>query len=117
MRTLTALLVALPLAAAAQAAPPPGRRFPRPRRHRRLRPPPPSRRPSPRLRLPSPSRRPAGLPPPPVAAPSTGPKRDSWYIGFGLGSGGGKVKDETGSYSLSEGMSDPVTVSSTSRWA
>jgi hypothetical protein len=45
-----------------------------------------------------------------VAAPSSGPKRDTWYIGFGLGSGGGKAKDETGSYSLSDDMTDALSV-------
>ncbi len=46
-----------------------------------------------------------------MAAPSTGPQRGSWYIGFGIGSGGGKAKDETGSYSLSEGLGDTLSLS------
>ena len=86
MRILAALLVTLPLAAAAQNPPPTG---------------------APAAAQPAPAVHPA----PPVAAPSTGPRRDTWYIGFGLGSGGGRYTDETGSYSLSDGLSDTVTVS------
>lgn len=108
MRILAALLVALPLTAAAQAAPPTWETVPAP--------PPGSPPPAAVTAQPAPPA-PAAQPAPPapapvpVAATSPGPKRDSWYIGFGLGSGGGKAKDETGSYSLSEGLSDAVSVS------
>jgi hypothetical protein len=105
MRILAALLVALPLAALAQAAPPTWETVPAP---------PPGTPPTaPVTAQPAPPP-PAAQPvpaPAPVAAPSAAPRRDSWYIGFGLGSGGGRAKDETGSYNLSEGMTDATKVS------
>jgi hypothetical protein len=109
MRILAALLVALPLAAAAQTAPPTWETVPAPQ----AAPPPPApaAQPTPVTPPPAPVTQPPPPAPAPVAAPSTGPKRDSWYIGFGVGSGGAKAKDETGSYSLSEGMSDATKVS------
>jgi hypothetical protein len=91
MRTIVALLIALPLAAAAQYAPPP---------EAPTAPPPPAAQVAP-------------PPPPSAGAPATTPsppRRDSWYIGFGLGSGGAKYTDATGTYKLSDGMTDSTTV-------
>lgn len=58
-------------------------------------------------------------PPPPGAYPPAPPvyarppmTRDSWYIGFGLGSGsGGFTFDNGNHYRFNEGLSDPVAVS------
>jgi len=118
MKTLAALLVALPLAAAAQSAPPPEAppaapaevSAPPAQPAQPSQPPP---YPPPYPPPPPPAYAPAQPSPPPpyppVYAPAP-PRRDTWYIGFGLGGGSGRVKDDTGTYKLSDGMSDPVTV-------
>jgi hypothetical protein len=88
MRMLAALLIALPLVAAAQSAPPP------------------EAPPAPPVALPPPP--PVAQPaPPPVAVRPSG--RDTWYIGFGVGSGQGHATSDYGSGSFSEGMSDSTT--------
>jgi hypothetical protein len=69
MKTLAALLLALPLAALAQSAPPP----PTPAR-------------STAMLAPAPEPAAEAAPAPPPRAPYT---RDSWYLGFGFGTGAG----------------------------
>jgi hypothetical protein len=44
-------------------------------------------------------------------------KRDFWYLGLGLGSGPGRLKDGQHNLSLSEVAGGGSTSSSTSRWA
>jgi hypothetical protein len=54
---------------------------------------------------------PPGYAPPPAYYPPP-PSRDSWYIGFGLGSGGGRYTLDDGThYRFSEGLSDVAAVS------
>lgn len=112
MRTLAALLVALPLAAAAQSAPPPEAppAAPPTVTAQPAQPSPPS--PATPAAQPLPAAQPAQPSPPPpyppVYAPAP-PRRDTWYIGFGIGSGGGNVTDESGSYRLTAGLTSPVT--------
>ncbi len=113
MRTLAALLVALPLAAAAQSAPPPEAppAAPPTVSAQPAQPSPPS--PAAPAAQPLPAAQPAQPSPPPpyppVYAPAP-PRRDTWYIGLGMGGGSGRGKDDLGSYKLSDGMTDPVTV-------
>jgi hypothetical protein len=97
MRTLFALLVAMPLATVAQVAPPPEPPPPAP--------PPPAYFPA----QPSPPGAYPAQPSPLSLAPRVG-GRSPWYIGFGVGSGSGQGKDSVGNYEFSDGMADPVTV-------
>lgn len=76
MRTVLALLVAAPLAAAAQPTEPP-QQFP-----------PQQYPPAPQQYPPAPQQH----PPPPGQYASPAKQRGSWYIGFGLGGGDGTVK-------------------------
>lgn len=87
MRTLAALLVALPLAAAAQAPPPMSPAEPDPAAVA-----------SPAQPCPPPP----PPPPPPVVQLPAKPARDSWYIGFGLGGASGRATDTAGSLSLKD---------------
>jgi hypothetical protein len=98
MRTLAALLITLPLVAAAQNAPPPEV----PPAAPIAQPPPP---PPPGYQ---PGYQPAQPPPPAFAPRSTW--RDSWYIGFGVGSGGGNVTFNGVSESMGMGLSSPTKV-------
>src|SRR5512138_3816247 len=99
-RIFAAIALLAPAAALAQAPaePPPGPGAPPP-----YAPPPPGAYPPPP---------PPYTPPPPPAyyrAPGT---RDVWYIGFGVGSGGGGFTLDDGThYRFSEGLRDVVAVS------
>jgi len=89
MRTLAALLIALPLAAAAQAPPSPAPAAPEPATA-------------------APAPQPAA---PAVAAPQQPPTRSSWYIGLGLGGASGQAVDTAGSLKLEDWVdASPATL-------
>lgn len=104
MRTLAALLIALPLAAAAQATPPPAPAAPEPA----------AAAPAPQPAAPAVAASqppPAATPAPAVAAPQPPPTRGSWYIGFGLGGGSGQAIDTAGSLKLEDWVdASPATL-------
>ena len=115
MRTLAALLIALPLVAVAQTPPPPEAPPPAPAAI----PPPP---PPPAYAQPAQPPPPPAYPPPPgyvPAQPYPPPQftlrpsgRDTWYIGFGVGFIGGGNDTVGGSQraQLGDGLSDTVHV-------
>src|SRR5512144_3177892 len=96
MKTILVALALLPALALAQAPPPPP-----PPGYAPPPPPPPGYPPPPQPGYPPP----AYYPPPP-------PTRDVWYIGFGIGSGGGSYTFQDGTHSrFSEGLSDVTAAS------
>ncbi len=135
MRTLAALFAAAPLLAAAQAAPPPqtwttdppaavpaGPQAAPAAQPAPASAPPPQAAPSATATVPPPQ-----YPPPPQAMPPAAPQpppsafpapprpqkaRDRWYIGFGVGSGDGKIADAGGTMTFKEAHLDesPATL-------
>jgi hypothetical protein len=107
MRLLAALLLSLPLAAAAQVAPPP--EVPPSAPAAQAAPP---AQPSPPAPA-APAAQPAQPSPPPAYPPVYAPpppRRDPWYIGFGIGSGGGEFATPSGTFKLSDVAPSPTTV-------
>jgi opacity protein-like surface antigen len=96
MRTLAlaALLTALPLLAAAQGPAPA-----EPQAAPAAQPPAPP--------APAP---PVAQPAPPAPVPGRPAGRDSWYIGFGFGTGSGQFTSDAGTTKFSDAMSSPVTL-------
>jgi hypothetical protein len=147
LKTIAALLAAVPLFAAAQAAPPaqtwttdPAAQPPPAPAAKPAPPPaqpPPAYAPPPQAAQPAPAPAqyqpppyppqyqappqgqppqyqpppyPPQYPPPQYAQPKRGPQRDSWYIGFGFGSGGGSLATDVRTGSMEDWLgSSPTT--------